>query len=755
MAEFDSSLRCLAMNPAWRELQPSATPPPAIEGATIRELFDDELSSVLEPCLEQVTNWGRPVRMDCPIRFPRGIRLFDMLIFPLWGADGRVERACLQARDVTEARAQQRLVESKLKDFSEVSSDLLWEWDAEGKIVSLNAVSESGYSLEEIREKPFWEMLSAQEAERVKKWWQRLMRNPKPFRDFELERRLPDGTLRWYRMSGIPLFDEIAGLCGFRGTATDITQRKREQEDLIEAREAALASSDFKSRFLANMSHEIRTPMNAVVGLASLLLDTPLNDEQREQVETIQRSADSLLMLINDILDLSKVEAGKLELERLDFNLGELVQGTMEMFARAAAAKGIRLVCEIAPGYSGMRHGDPGRIRQILVNLVSNALKFSRQGCVTLRVGPPAVGGIGARAHFEVADEGVGIPKGVAAKLFRSFTQGDSSTTRKYGGTGLGLSISKHLVSLMGGEIGVESEEGSGSKFWFSIPLPVRGPAVAAPSAPRAVRPPAQPRAERILVVEDNAVNQKVVLRMLERLGFRADAVGDGREAVRAVAGLPYDLVFMDCQMPEMDGYEAARAIRAAETVSGALPVPIVALTAHAMKGDAERSVEAGMNDHLVKPLDLDKLERSVARWLPDAKLRPERPEPAVAETTAEARAGVLDEKVLAGLRELDGADGGKLLQELVEMFITASPQRITALEQAAAAGDARGVEKAAHDLKSSSGILGARRLMELCACLEVLAAGGAPALELARGARELREDYEKIAGALSGLRAA
>ncbi|HTL12876.1 MAG TPA: PAS domain-containing protein, partial [Bdellovibrionota bacterium] len=267
LAEFDAELRPVDINPAAQEVFTAAG---GGKGDVFRAMVGDEVADGLEPSLQQVITWGQTVRVDCPMRSPRGIRVFDLVIFPIWGANGRVKSACLLGRDVTESRSQQRKVERILKDYAEISSDILWEWDAEGRITEIDfrVKDRSMPDLAQVRGQYFWQMLPIAEAERVLRWWRHLIRHPKSFRDFEVEFRAQDGETRWYRMSGIPLFDEFVGFCGFRGTAADISQRKREQEDLVEAREAALAASEFKSRFLANMSHEIRTPMNAVIGLS-------------------------------------------------------------------------------------------------------------------------------------------------------------------------------------------------------------------------------------------------------------------------------------------------------------------------------------------------------------------------------------------------------------------------------------------------------------------------------------------------------
>jgi signal transduction histidine kinase/CheY-like chemotaxis protein len=371
--------------------------------------------------------------------------------------------------------------------------------------------------------------------------------------------------------------------------------------------------AELKSQFLANMSHEVRTPMNGVLGMTNLLLQTPLNQEQREYAESIRISAEALLAVVNDILDFSKVEAGKLDMESAPVELEALVQRSRETVAPEAARKGLRLVVSIDQNLPSHIQSDPGRLRQILLNLLSNAIKFTDHGTVSVRVF--GVSGGRTLIRFEVSDTGVGIKAEDVGRLFQPFSQVDGSPARKHGGTGLGLSISKKLVSLMGGDIGVNSEFGLGSTFWFTIPLVPAQPAAAPAEACRAPLPEAAPApgACRILVAEDNAVNQRVIVRLLQKLGYEADAVSNGAEAVDAFRQHPYAAVLMDCQMPFLDGYAATRRIREGERGTR---TPIIALTASAMHGDEERCRAAGMDDYLSKPVDASRLSASLARYL-------------------------------------------------------------------------------------------------------------------------------------------
>jgi len=434
----------------------------------------------------------------------------------------------------------------------------------------------------------------------------------------EICNRAKDGHLYWVDTTIVPFMQKSGKPKSYIAIRTDISVQQQGKLTLKHALDAAKSANSAKGEFLANMSHEIRTPMNGVIGMTNLLLDTPLNDKQLKQALTIKRSGEALLKIINDILDFSKIEAGKLDLELLDFSLDTMLEDLANTLTFHCDEKGLSLICPTNPKENYWYNADSGRIRQILTNLIGNAIKFTEQGEISLFYQSTAATQGKRQLLFRITDTGIGLSNQQQKRLFDRFTQADGSTTRKFGGTGLGLSISKQLVELMGGQIGVESKLGEGTTFWFTLYLEQVEPAETILQSPSNHTNTTTQFEARILVVDDNTTNQLVAQGMLEKFGAIVDIAGNGQEAIHALEQLPYDLVFMDCQMPVMDGYQASGVIRNPLSQVKNHQIPIIALTANAMQGDKTLCLAAGMDDYIAKPIDPIKLSSALQQWLPE-----------------------------------------------------------------------------------------------------------------------------------------
>ena len=555
------------------------------------------------------------------------LRYFKSIKKPFMGADGKMQILVI-AHDVTDLRRAQAQVaesEQRLSFVLQATGEGVWDWD-----LTTNALMHNqrwyellGYGPEDMSGTvdDFFRSLLDEEREEITRAVERCLRGEGPYHH-EHRMRCRDGRVIWVLDRGdVALRAPDGQPLRMVGSFADITHRKAVEQALIDAKTQAEAASRAKSAFLANMSHEIRTPMNGVIGMTSLLLDSELSEEQRDCAETIRQSGEALLSLINEILDFSRIEAGKLELERQPFSAREVLDACYNLFMPEARRKGLTLTRELDPTLPGTLLGDANRVKQVLVNLLSNAVKFTPEGSVGLRVTVQEQTPEVCRLRLEIHDTGIGISASGLDKLFKPFSQVDAASNRQYGGTGLGLSICKRLVDAMQGSIGVASLPGAGSTFWFELPLEhVRqdrqGHPAVAPERRGTVR-------GRVLLVEDNPVNEKLALAILRRQSLQADSAHNGEEALAALRANRYDLVLMDCQMPVMDGYDATRRIRAGEAGEPARTVPIVALTANAMPEDVRRCTEAGMNDHIAKPITIATLAAALTRWLTQPSERP------------------------------------------------------------------------------------------------------------------------------------
>ena len=666
----------------------------------------------------------------------------EMRIAPFRNANGETSGYIAVKRDITERKRAEELLRQtadRLALAASAGSAGIWHFDVVNNVLHWDEQMFRLYAITEDKFSGSYEAWLAQlhpeDRSRAEEELNAAMRGEKEF-DCQFRIVWPDGSIRYLRANALVKWDASGKPIQIVGTNRDITSQKEAAAALLEsnlrlqgetelARESSIAAdaaNAAKSEFLANMSHEIRTPMNGVIGMIGLLLDTELTAEQRRYAGIARASGESLLQLINDILDFSKIEAKKLKLETIDFDLRILLDNVASIHSDSAQAKGIKLLCIADSTVPTQLRGAPGRLLQILTNLAANAIKFTEKGEVVVRVALEGEGGSDCVLRFSVSDTGIGIPKDKLGVLFNKFSQVEASTTRKYGGTGLGLAISKQLAELMGGEVGVTSQEGKGSEFWFTARL---GRSLGLVVQHGGAQPEGRTIASftgRVLIAEDNSTNREVALGMLKKLGLRADAVANGAEALTALESIPYDLVLMDMRMPVMDGLEATRQIRNPLSAVLNRDIPIVALTANAMQRDRDACLAAGMNGFVPKPIGKAELRDALGKWLitPNRAIPTETARVAPSETSEDTaaifdRAGVLD--------RMEGDD--ELAQIVFAAFLEDMPGQIQALKNLVKSGDAAGSARQAHSIKGASASVGGERLRNVASGMEKAADAG------------------------------
>ncbi len=591
--------------------------PEEISGMTMVDLLGDEVYHEVATYLQRVRR-KETVEYDRALSMPDGTRRYDRVwLLPDTAADASIPGAYIFGIDDSERnRALLALQESqaKLAEAQAMAHVGHWEFDLQSDRMEWSDEAYRIYGHEPRSFAPFFlpDYVRATHVEDRPMLLAALRQMLAMCAPLVLEHRIvrPDGVERTVEVRALKLHSNSLGKpVKLAGIVQDVSERKQIERELIAAKEAAESASQAKSTFLANMSHEIRTPMNGVIGVAELLLREQLPEQARHYAQTIQRSGRALLAVLDDVLDLSKIEAGRLDLESARFDLPEMVREINDLFGEAARAKGARLVVTVAQNTPRWVMGDMVRLRQVLLNLVSNAVKFSKRGTIDVAVHRDA----DLMVHFAVRDNGIGIAPEKQAQIFEAFVQADQGTTRRFGGTGLGLSIARELVRLMGGRIGLQSTPGEGSCFWFRVQLPE----APAPTTATECRLSAESFVNRrILVAEDDPVNAEVTRAMLMHYGIEVVMAGDGEQAVAEHARQAFDLILMECQMPGIDGFEATRQIRQAEEASGAARTPVVALTAHAMVGYRQQCLQAGMDDYLSKPFQAAALLDLLGRWL-------------------------------------------------------------------------------------------------------------------------------------------
>ena len=709
----EATFEAIAVTSAGRvlDVNPAMT---ALFGYSLEELLGKPILDLIDPDSRLVVKQHIETGSEAPYEvfgLKRDGTRFPMEIHGKSSPDGS-----MRIKGIRDLTLHKNMVEEQNQFFS-LSNDMMGISDLSGRFIQVNATWEKvlGYSQAEMTSKPFLEFVHPDDKESTIQETQKLADGRETF-NFENRYIARDGSVKWLFWGATVSLERKV----IYAVARDITERKLTEEAVLKAKETAEEASKAKGQFLANMSHEIRTPMNGVLAMAEMLADTGLDPKQSEYVRIIRTSARSLVRIIDDILDFSRAERGRLKLEIRPFDLQEIVADVIAMLDNAAQEKGLELRWTFALGLPRIVKGDAGRIRQILLNMVGNAVKFTGAGRVDLRI-QSVPGGDGDPALlFEVEDTGIGISAVDAAGLFQPFSQGDVSNTRRYGGTGLGLAICRELATLMGGEVGFRSEPGKGSVFWFKAILPSAGEEH--PLLPSWRLTMEQPFGDmRILVAEDIEINQRVIASILDRLGCGVDLVSNGVEALEASRKQEYDIIFMDCQMPELDGYAATARIRDEWRRSPGRRRPfIAAMTADALEGTRERCLAAGMDGYLSKPIVLEALVEMLKKardWASGDGLQvAEEPEPYPVHDLE------IDMRIVDRLRKLSEEDAPGMFRELVQDFLDQSAENLKTLRAHATAGDLVSLAHGAHGLKGLCLNFGALSMARRCDALQRLA---------------------------------
>ena len=738
VAVVDRDLRYVVTNRAYQAI---ADMP--VVGRTIREVFPPAVAAIVQPLIQRVLDSGEAAEFrefEAPIR---GRTWWNVSEIPLRDDAGNTEAVLILTQEVTE----QKLAGDSLRESEErfrIMADglplIIWVHDAKGQLQFANRTycEFFGVSLDQVCGPNWQPLVHPDDATSYAGEFFNCVRDRRPFHGLARVRGA-DGQWRWIESWGRPRFSASGEYLGIVGTSPDVTERKRMEENLNEARMAAERASEAKSRFLANISHELRTPMNAILGLVDLALPKQTDATAKEFLQTTRESADLLLTLLNDLLDSSKIEAGKLELESSPFSLRRMLDQMMRVLAVRASEAGLAFSCRIPAELPDAVVGDQVRLRQVLLNLAGNAIKFTEQGEVELSVRAVSQDSEVVCLEFAVRDTGIGISPSEIEHLFQPFSQADASTTRRFGGTGLGLSICSSIVRMMSGNIWVESEPGKGSTFYFAVPFPLASEVP--PEEETAPEVPAEAASTlRILLVEDNPANQTLAAYILRDRGHSVEIVGDGHQALRMTQDAVYDVILMDVQMPGMDGLEATKAIRARE--NGSRRVPIIAMTAHAMKGDRERCLEAGMDGYMSKPIDghamIALVESLAAGTAPSIESR-NPPATDVFDPDTALRRCFNSEELVGQIIACFFADTRNLL-----------PQMRTVLEK----GDLVELGHLAHRLKGTLVHLGAASAREVAGRLEQFMLRPGEQAEAEEAVRALEHECEVLGAALTEYQA-